>query len=245
MLVFPSSPPLAILSYPDRPLLAATEAREKSWPGRPVTIDMAMGLDDGGHPISDVEEVLLEVLKELGDPDDLDEVDSILQEIPVAATKALARLRTLRGMADIPLPEDGAWLLSTGEPIRNDAGMLLVGTEDRERCLGHLMDFGDHGLHSPEGKVSGISKEEATEGNRLLDVGMVEGLDSNCEVGQGAWFYPKQTATGRTEVRTWTGIRVDESAQRIDGGIEFQRKGKTFEGELEEESEAVFFIRTL
>jgi len=105
------------------------------------------------------------------------------------------------------------------------------------------MHFAGHGVYDPKfGRVD-VTPEEANAHNKALDLAMIEGMDVNCQVGQGAYAY---YVSGR--VSTFNGTLIADAPQvRITGEtahtITFNRKGKVYRGRLSEEGEAFNFRR--
>src|SRR5215475_11387996 len=105
-------------------------------------------------------------------------------------------------------------------------GSLITYKDDggNDVCLGYLFNFTGHGVFSPDGKVE-VSPEDADTHNKLLDEGMLLGLDNNCQIGQHGTFYYTNKS-----VHTWCGaIVADSSHTSVNGvSITFRRGGKTY-----------------
>ena len=134
-------------------------------------------------------------------------------------------------------------------PKLDNIGSLITFEDgDRTCCLGYLMHFEGRGVYDPTyGRVE-VSPEDADEHNRLLDKGMVEGLDNQCEVGQGNCFYVS-FADGRWMVRTFTGTLISNRVRVVmkPRGMYFifARDGRKFRGRKRPgyAGEDVFFKR--
>lgn len=89
------------------------------------------------------------------------------------------------------------------------------------------MDFGDRGVYEPEAGRVDVPPKEAERHNRVLDEGLVKGLDGNCEVGMSGSFY----LTGDPPVvTTWTGLLVSGDVRVQGRAVTFKRRGMTFQG---------------
>ena len=98
------------------------------------------------------------------------------------------------------------------QQLENLGALITVKSDDGEdQCLGHLFHSEGHGTFDPTyGKVP-ITKEQADIHNSLLDQAQLNGLDKQCEVGQGAVFY----FDGAGRVTTWTGLIVTNDATAV------------------------------
>ena len=106
--------------------------------------------------------------------------------------------------------------------------------------LGYILTFEDKSF-SPNGVVH-ISPEAAAAHNAALAQAEIDGLDTNCEVGQYGAFYLNRK---RKEIKTFTGQIVAPSQNvRIHGQvITFTRKNKTFRGRLMKDADCFNFRR--
>jgi hypothetical protein len=118
-------------------------------------------------------------------------------------------------------------------------GSLITYKEgDKECCLGSLIHFPEHGTFDPNfGKVD-ITSEEADAHNSALDQALIEGLDKNCKIGMGGFFYFTDT-----QVRTFTGLLVSEDMTRKGNTITFRRNGMTFSGKVSQDADCFDFER--
>jgi hypothetical protein len=141
----------------------------------------------------------------------------------------------------------------TKRPTKLDnLGSLITFEEDgKTYCLGYLMHFNEKGtFDATYGKLE-ISKEHAEAHNAAYEKGEIEGLDAQCEIGQGATFYVNEDKRPLS-VKTFLGTQLNEGKLRTKKPtrgkgviITFDRKGRTFEGRFKrEEGDAVFFART-
>lgn len=108
--------------------------------------------------------------------------------------------------------------------------------------FGHLIHFEGHGVFDPEhGKVD-IDPGLIDAHNKILDEALVKGLDDNCQVGQGYFFYYTKR-DHRNRVATFTGIVVSEDVGVRGKTITFRRLGKTFRGRLVDDADSFNFTR--
>jgi hypothetical protein len=123
--------------------------------------------------------------------------------------------------------------------MTNDHGLLI---SDDGHCLGYLMDFGEHGIYEPSlGKVD-VLPDVAETHNRLLDEGLLLGLDNNCEVGQRGTFYLSKR-NGSPQVTTWLGIVVSSRVRLRGQVITFWRGNRTYRGRLRKGADCFDFRR--
>jgi hypothetical protein len=128
----------------------------------------------------------------------------------------------------------------------------LITIKGTNQYLGFLMDFGDRGVFEPNnGKVS-ISPEHAKAHNKALEEAMLEGLDKNCQIGQGGSFYLHKLTepttwtgggVGDYEVRTFLGTKVSDQCYRVGRVVTWFRKGKTFRGRMSQQYDLFNFRR--
>lgn len=118
-------------------------------------------------------------------------------------------------------------MTTTTVTFENLGSLITVGG----RCIGHLMDFREHGVWEPDmGKVD-IAPEYVKPHNDALDAALIEGLDNRCEVGQGTFFYLGKR-NGKPIVKTFTGVLVSDDVKTSGRQITFVRGSKTFRGTL-------------
>ena len=118
----------------------------------------------------------------------------------------------------------------------------LITIKGTDACLGDLMHFEGHGTYDPNHGLVPVSKEEADTHNKLLDEARLNGLDRNCKVGQGSFFYFTGKAPDR-KVTTFVGTVVSTDVRVKGQSITFVRKGKTFRGRLCKDADSFNFRR--
>lgn len=147
--------------------------------------------------------------------------------------------------------------------VLENLGSLITYTRDgTSYALGYLMDFKDKGVYdATHGKVD-VTPEQCVAHNTAYDKSEVEGLDNQCQVGQGSTFYFYEPKMGEKpdhlgvkaemSVKTFLGTvlatRGNISLRKPPRGkytvVEFDRKGRTFRGKWRRsEGDAVFFER--
>ena len=124
-------------------------------------------------------------------------------------------------------------------------GGLITFKDDKgvHRYLGYLFNFNGHGVFDPTlGKVE-VTPEEIDKHNALLANAEIEGLDKNCQVGQGGSFY--LTPSKPYKVTTFTGELVSDQIEISEKGfgITFKRNGKVFRGRLQKDADVFNFRR--
>lgn len=114
-----------------------------------------------------------------------------------------------------------------------------------ETCLGDLMHFEGRGTYDPSIGLVDVTKEEADLHNAALDKASIEGMDKQCQIGQGAhaYFYP-DTAKGHS-VTTFSGTVIASGAAVILSGrnVRFYRGNREFRGRLPKDGSAFNFRR--
>lgn len=76
--------------------------------------------------------------------------------------------------------------------LRNLGSLITYRDTGSEHCLGYLLSFEGHGVFDPDlGRIE-VTPEEANAHNRALSQAEIQGLDQNCQVGQGGYFYLKE-----------------------------------------------------
>jgi len=114
----------------------------------------------------------------------------------------------------------------------------LITIKGRNQCLGDLLYFAGHGTFDPTyGKVP-VPVDEVKLHNDALDKALVEGLDRNCKVGQGGFFYYHGG-----KVVSFAGLVVSTDIAISGKAITFRRDGKTFRGRLNKDADAFNFKR--
>lgn len=106
----------------------------------------------------------------------------------------------------------------------------LITIKGANECLGDLMYFEGKGTYDPGyGRVP-VTKEEAEIHNKTLDAARIEGMDKNCEIGQGSFAYLIDN-----KVTTFLGTVIAENVA-ISGQkrktVYFTRAGKRYSGRL-------------
>lgn len=124
--------------------------------------------------------------------------------------------------------------------IINDNGLFVDPSTTPPTLYGYLFDCGDKGIFAPTGKVD-VTPEQAKEHNKLLSQAEIQGLDDNCQVGQGGTFYH----TSGNGIRTWNEDVVAGPQDVIikNKTITFVRKGKTFKGRIVSDGDYFHFKR--
>jgi len=126
----------------------------------------------------------------------------------------------------------------TSDDIHDDGGLLCYSWEGETGPLGYLAHFPGRGVYDAGfGKVP-VSPDVADLHNKVLDEALVLGLDNNCEVGQGGYFY----VDGDNAVTTWLGTAVGRAVER-NGRYRFTRLGRRFVGKVRRDQDVVFFKR--
>jgi len=125
--------------------------------------------------------------------------------------------------------------------IINDNGLLTFKNESGEtQTLGYLFDFTGHGIYDPTlGKVD-VQKSEVETHNKTLDEMLLNGLDQNCEIGQGYTFYWSEKPL---LVKTFIGTLVSDRVEKNGRSITFYREGKTYRGREQKDVECFNFRR--
>jgi hypothetical protein len=101
--------------------------------------------------------------------------------------------------------------------------LITFGDGDRECCLNYLFHSAQHGVFEPNfGKVD-VTPEEAKLHNAALDKALVDGLDNQCEVGQGGTFYLRDG-----QIKSWLGTTLAPALKRQGRHYTFVRGGRKF-----------------
>ena len=134
--------------------------------------------------------------------------------------------------------------MKTTLPALNNLGSLITyranPSDEKETCLGYLMDFTGHGIFDAYfGKVE-ISTEHAKAHNAALDEAMLKGLDESCQIGQGSTFYFNER---KRKVSTFCGTLVSASVSLNGNSLTFHRKGRTYRGRLQKDADCFNFRR--
>lgn len=133
----------------------------------------------------------------------------------------------------------------------DNLGSLITFSHNGQTCcLGYLMHFEGKGTYDATyGRVD-ISKEHADAHNAAYDKAEIEGLDNQCQIGQGAWFYVHEK-TSPVAVKTFLGTVLNEGDVKVQMPTKgkgvfvlFTRKGRTFKGRFKrDQGDSVFFTR--
>jgi hypothetical protein len=121
----------------------------------------------------------------------------------------------------------------------NDHGLWTV--EGGNECLGSLLAHEGRVYDAVHGLVD-VPPDTVDAHNKLLDQMLVEGLDKNCEVGQGSFFY-LTGEPGKPKVTTFEGTVVTEDVTVRNGTITFRRKGKVYRGRMRKDADVFNFRR--
>lgn len=128
------------------------------------------------------------------------------------------------------------------EQLQNLGSLITYDVGGKTHCLGFLLRFDGRGCFEPNFGKLDITTEEAEKHNQALSTAMIDGMDNQCAVGQyGSAYY--QLGKG---VTTFTGELIASSHNvEVKGKhITFTRKGRTFTGRLQEDSNSFNFRRT-
>lgn len=124
--------------------------------------------------------------------------------------------------------------------FNSDGGLLTYEHNGRKHCLGYLMNFKEHGVHDASlGRVD-VTPEQANTHNAVYDKMMVEGLDKNCQIGQGGDFYINYE---HNQVRTWLGTVLGTLGRHSKTVFTFTRNNMEFRGRIRKDDDSVFFKR--
>jgi hypothetical protein len=127
----------------------------------------------------------------------------------------------------------------TREQMENFGSLITI--KGTNNCLGDLMYLTGHGIFDATyGRVD-VTPEEATAHNTCLDTAKLEGMDKNCEIGKGAFFYYTKPQLITTFIGTTVCSGRDISVNG--SSITFVRAGKTYRGRLPKDSQAFNFKR--
>lgn len=118
-------------------------------------------------------------------------------------------------------------------------GVSLITVKGTNTCLGDLMAFKGHGVFDPSFGMVPVSEEAAKIHNAALDKARLEGMDTNCEIGQGSFAY-FQTGKG---VTTFSGTVISTEYTVLNRVIRFRRAGKVYRGTLKRDSDDFNFRR--
>jgi hypothetical protein len=123
----------------------------------------------------------------------------------------------------------------------NDHGMLMAA---EDQCFGHLFHFEGHGVYDPELGLVDVDPALVDPHNKILDEAYIKGLDENCKVGQGSFFYHTKK-DGRDQVTTFTGTLVSSDVTLKGKSLTFRRAGKTYRGRISKNAQSFNFKRVV
>jgi hypothetical protein len=119
-------------------------------------------------------------------------------------------------------------------------GQSIITIGDGPECLGDLMHFKGRGTYDPTLGLVDVTKEEAEVHNKALDIARLEGMDKNCEIGQGSFAY----LCRNMGVTTFIGTKIaDYTLNPAQTHVTFCRAGKTYKGRLSSKTDAFNFRR--
>lgn len=122
-------------------------------------------------------------------------------------------------------------------PVFENLGSLITykGDDGKDTCLGYLWNpFGRTDVFDPSfGRVE-IAPEHVAAHNTALDKAMIDGLASNCQIGQGGSFYLSEI-NGRYfpyRVTTFMGTEVAPARKYGKASAEFRIGKMLFRGRI-------------
>lgn len=124
--------------------------------------------------------------------------------------------------------------------LTNNGGVLCFKEDGIEYALGYLFNLDGRTFCPSTGPWTGISPEDKDAHNKALSEAELKGLDENCKVGQRGTFY---LTPNPSRVTTFTGTVVSTDVFINGQSITFSRKGKTFRGRLQKDSDCFNFSR--
>jgi hypothetical protein len=111
----------------------------------------------------------------------------------------------------------------------------LITLKGTNECLGDLMHFAGKGTYDPTHGLVPVTEAEAEIHNKCLDQARLNGLDANCQVGQGGYAY-LHNGPGHDgkRVQTFSGTIISDIVRIKQGKkfrtIYFHRKGRSYQG---------------
>ncbi len=121
----------------------------------------------------------------------------------------------------------------------------LITIKGTDTCLGDLWHAEGHGTFDPNyGKVP-VTNEESEAHNQALSKARLDGMDQNCEIGQGSFAYRHGGVppTGGSQVNDFIGAVISDNVTVHGNTLTFRRKGKTYRGRLSTKCDAFNFKR--
>lgn len=130
----------------------------------------------------------------------------------------------------------------TRAKMRFDGGLITYKDgKGPPRCLGDLMHFEGHGVYDPDFGQVDVTPEEAEAHNQALDKARIDGMDNQCQVGQGSYAYYNRNGS----VRSFLGTLISDDVVIVGRDIQFRRGGRLFRGWLRKDDESFNFVRIL
>jgi hypothetical protein len=114
----------------------------------------------------------------------------------------------------------------------------LITIKGTDTCLGDLWHADGHGTYDPYHGLVPVSREESKLHNDALSKARWDGMDQNCEIGQGGFAYHHGG-----QVKDFIGTVVSDDVTAHGNSVTFRRKGKTYRGRLSRNSDAFIFKR--
>lgn len=130
--------------------------------------------------------------------------------------------------------------LLTRDDLEN-FGSLITLKNEPATCLGDLWYAGEHGAFDPSyGKVP-VTADEVKAHNAALSKAKLEGMDKNCEIGQGgsAYVYMGDNPC----IAFFDGTVVSTVITKRGQSITFTRNGKNYRGRLSQKHDLFNFRR--
>lgn len=113
----------------------------------------------------------------------------------------------------------------------------LITIRDANCCLGYLFKHEGEVFDATLGLVP-VNELDADTHNKLFDEIVLKGLDDQCEVGQGNYFYLRGGM-----ITTWLGTVVNEKLRITNHTVEMERKGRKFVGRRPRKGDGIFMQR--
>ena len=114
----------------------------------------------------------------------------------------------------------------------------LITIKGTDTCLGDLWHAEGHGTFDPNhGKVP-VTKDESKSHNQALSKARLDGMDQNCEIGQGSFAYRHGN-----QVNDFIGAVISNDVTVHGNTLTFRRKGKMYRGRLSTKYDAFNFKR--
>ena len=121
----------------------------------------------------------------------------------------------------------------------NHIGSLITYEKDgKEYCLTDLLDSGEHGIFDPNAGLLPITSEEASLHNKAYSKAQIQGMDTNCQIGQFGYAY-----FDGIKVSTWIGETISLDFTLKGRVLTFRRNGRVFRGRLRKNTNNFNFER--